>query len=613
MLKSANVAIPPDAACVDMPESVPPPGLAPSATVTPCVASVTRLPNPSRISTWTAGEMAAPAATLLGCATKRSPLAVAGATVTIAVCVMLVPPTVAEMVFASAFVEARVPVATPFASVAAGGVSVLSLPVAASTTGFPGIGLPKPSSAVTVMVDALVPSEAGIVPGVALTLVFDALTAPGRAVARKFRGLATPVAWTAWVLSAPVRVPSVHCVDATPFAAVSDVSGVTEPPPSITLQVIVTLATGLLKSSVTFTANEAGSVAPTVSFCRSPPALVIFEAPPTVAVMVKVTVVGVPLRVAVAVVVWVPGVTPSVRVVVAWPLTSVEDEVGLTEPPPDAAAQSTRTPDTGLPFASVTRTSCGVPSVMPACPVRLSPERLVIDAAAPTVALAVNITGLPASPGAVAVRVFAPAVGPRVHDPTAAMPSAPVTSGVVGSTDPSPDATAKVTDTPATGFPLASFTITAGGIATAVPAAADWLSPARTAICVAGPAWSCSVTDVALLSPVAWKLNVRGPAVPVIARLVKAAVPFAFVSTTPVPPSAPPPEAIAALTAVPLVSTALPAASWIWITGCCGNGTPLCGAADGWVTIASRLAGPAESAMTPEPTGASPDAEKRSV
>jgi len=73
----------------------------------------------------------------------------------------------------------------------------------------------------------------------------------------------------------------------------------------------------LLKSSVTFTVNGTGSVAPTVSFCRSPPVLVMRDAPAIVAVMVKVTVVGPPLSVAVAVVVWVPGTTPSVRVVVA--------------------------------------------------------------------------------------------------------------------------------------------------------------------------------------------------------------------------------------------------------------------------------------------------------
>ena len=88
-----------------------------------------------------------------------------------------------------------VPVATPLTFVGAGCVTVFPLSgVAASTTNFPGIGLPNPSSAVTVIVDGLSPLEAGIVPGAALTVVFVALTPPGRAVARKFTGLATPVA-----------------------------------------------------------------------------------------------------------------------------------------------------------------------------------------------------------------------------------------------------------------------------------------------------------------------------------------------------------------------------------------------------------------------------------
>src|SRR5207247_6757931 len=124
---------------------------------------------------------------------------------------------------------------------------------------------------------------------------------------------------------------------------------------------------------------------------------------------------------------------------------------------------------------------------------RLSPELFVRDAAAPTVAVAVNVSGLPVSPGAVAVSVFAPAVGPSVHDCTAATPSAPVLTGVVGSTVPLPVATAKVTETPLTGLPLASFTTAAGGIANAVPATADWLFPALPA----RVAWGLEISWIA--------------------------------------------------------------------------------------------------------------------
>src|SRR5207247_3400606 len=118
-----------------------------------------------------------------------------------------------------------------------------------------------------------------------------------------------------------VRVPSVHRVDATPSGAVGDVVGLTVPPPAITLQVIVTPSTGLLRSSVTFTDSGVERVAPTVSFWRSPPTLAILDAPPTVAMTAHVTVVGAPLTVAVAVVLWVPGAAPGARVRVAWPAT----------------------------------------------------------------------------------------------------------------------------------------------------------------------------------------------------------------------------------------------------------------------------------------------------
>ena len=54
-------------------------------------------------------------------------------------------------------------------------------------------------------------------------------------------------------------------------------------------------------------------------------------------------------------------------------------------------------------------------------------------------------------------------------------------------TEPPPLATAKVTVTPGTTRPLASLTMTLGATATAVPAEADWPSPALRAIRVAGP------------------------------------------------------------------------------------------------------------------------------
>src|SRR2546425_11547458 len=133
--------------------------------------------------------MAVPAVALLGGTRKTSVAAAAGFTVTVACCAMAVPPTLADTVFASATVELSVPRATPPALVGpAGCVSVFPVPVAVSATVLPPIGLPKPSTAVTVIVAALPPLEALSVLGVAVIVVPEALTAPGRDVARKFSG-----------------------------------------------------------------------------------------------------------------------------------------------------------------------------------------------------------------------------------------------------------------------------------------------------------------------------------------------------------------------------------------------------------------------------------------
>src|SRR5881397_1659403 len=91
------------------------------------------------------------------------PDTVPGFTTTVAVCVMATTLIVADTVFAWATVELRVPVATPLAVVVAlGCVSVLPVPVAASTTVAPAIGFPSASRAVTVIVDWLLPLEAVI-------------------------------------------------------------------------------------------------------------------------------------------------------------------------------------------------------------------------------------------------------------------------------------------------------------------------------------------------------------------------------------------------------------------------------------------------------------------
>jgi len=97
-------------------------------------------------------------------------------TTTVAVWVIGTALIVAETVFDPAAVELSKPVATPLALVvAAGWVSVLPAPVAASTTVAPATGLPLASRAVTVIVEVPLPALIG---EVAVTVDCAADTAP---------------------------------------------------------------------------------------------------------------------------------------------------------------------------------------------------------------------------------------------------------------------------------------------------------------------------------------------------------------------------------------------------------------------------------------------------
>jgi hypothetical protein len=103
--------------------------------------------------------------------------------------------------------------------------------------------------------------------------------------------------------------------------------------------------------------------------------------------------------------------------------------------------------------------------------------------------VAVKVIGDPSSPAAEAVSVFVPAVDPSVQLPTVATPDAFVVwfAPVI---EPPPDATAKVTGVPATGFALPSVTLTDGAGLTTAPAAACPLLPPFSAIVVAPPGGS---------------------------------------------------------------------------------------------------------------------------
>src|SRR3989454_7612547 len=170
MLRLLNVAIPalaPVPVRFDVvPESVPPPGLLPMATVTvgrPPGNDVTLFPKASWTVTLTAGVMMVPAVVLLGCTVKATCAAGPAVTETVAVCVTATELMVADTVLVSAVGELSVPVATPLAFVRPPGCGN-GLPlvgVAAKTTVAPWIGFPFASLAVTVIVDVPLPAVIG--------------------------------------------------------------------------------------------------------------------------------------------------------------------------------------------------------------------------------------------------------------------------------------------------------------------------------------------------------------------------------------------------------------------------------------------------------------------
>ena len=198
----------------------------------------------------------------------------------------------------------------------------------------------------------------------------------------------------------------------------------------------------------------------------------ICEAAPTVPVAVNVT--GDPVRLPlVAVTVLDPTDVPRVQLpTVAIPLAFVVTDAPVTEPPPDATANVTDTPETGLLLASFTITLGAVATAEPAVADWPLPPFTAICVAAPTVPVAVNVNGEPVSEPLVAVSVFEPAVVPNVQLPTAAMPLAfVVTDALV--TEPPPVAIANVTLMPETGLLCASLMMTLGAVPTAEPAVAD--------------------------------------------------------------------------------------------------------------------------------------------
>ena len=205
-----------------------------------------------------------------------------------------------------------------------------------------------------------------------------------------------------------------------------------------------------------------------------------------------------------AVRVFTPAVWPNVQLpTVAMPLASVTVVPPDTEPPPDVTANVTVAPLTGLLLASLITTLGLLPLTVftvADCDTRLPGATAIVAVPVPATAVAENVTEV--RPGLVATMVFAPMAVPSVQPPDVAMPLAFVVVGKVAGEPvapaiaPPPDATANVTDTPPLGLPFLSFTITLGGVATAVPAAACKPFPEFTAIWAATSAADVTLNDV---------------------------------------------------------------------------------------------------------------------
>src|SRR3989449_7419428 len=98
MLNPGNVATPPAAATAVVPESVPPPGFAPIASVTVAVNVVAVFPCASCAVTWTAGVIGAPAVALDGCTETTRRVAVPAAMLNGALDTVASPPAAAVSV-----------------------------------------------------------------------------------------------------------------------------------------------------------------------------------------------------------------------------------------------------------------------------------------------------------------------------------------------------------------------------------------------------------------------------------------------------------------------------------------------------------------------------------
>ena len=189
-----------------------------------------------------------------------------------------------------------------------------------------------------------------------------------------------------------------------------------------------------------------------------------------------------------------------------------------------------------------------------------------------------------------------------------ASPEAPVEAVVTPFSTPPPEAIAAETLTPAcaTALPETSASCTRGCTENATPACAAEDGCTERLRATALPAVTAMPDDTVPASPAEVNPIVRVPITPVMARSVKLTCPAASLARLAVPPSVPPPLAIAADTAMPACATALPAESRTCSTGCCDSTAPLATDPDGCTVMVSCAGAPA---VTVTPADAVPPSD----
>src|SRR5207248_522835 len=258
---------------------------------------------------------------------------------------------------------------------------------------------------------------------------------------------------------------------AIPLASLIWVAPVTLPLPGPGAKVTDTPETGLPNASVTITDGGTGRVLPAGACCPLPPLGPIVAAAAGFTLTAADSVVGTePFTMALTV--FVPAAVELNEPVICPPAFVVPTGWVSVLPVAGLTTSVTVAPWMGFPLASRTVT---VMVLEPTPAVIVAGAAATVDCVAlgpPAVAVAVNVTGLPLSPAAVARSVSTLAAVPSVQEFAAAIPFAPVATGVAGSTVPLSPLVANVTATPGTGLANWSRTITEGGVATAVPTVA---------------------------------------------------------------------------------------------------------------------------------------------